>query len=118
LQKDWMASATTRSYDMPVDVAFARLLKIGRQLDRLSELSRCQKHTHQWLRLTADLCDEFPELKPFCRTGRQRTACPIGIFRDVPLGPLPRADVVDFFGSRVLVVLLKRPDHFQMIVID
>jgi FkbM family methyltransferase len=39
---------------MPVEVAFARLLKIGRQLDRLSEVLRCRKHTHQWLRLTAD----------------------------------------------------------------
>jgi FkbM family methyltransferase len=37
-----------------VEVAFARLLKIGQHLNRLSEVLRCRKHTHQWLRLTAE----------------------------------------------------------------
>ena len=36
-----------------MELAFARLLKVGQNLNRLPEVLRCRQHTHQWLRLTA-----------------------------------------------------------------
>jgi FkbM family methyltransferase len=37
-----------------MELALARLLKVGLQLNRLPEVLRCREHTHQWLRLTAE----------------------------------------------------------------